>query len=314
MKGKRVFVTGADGFIGSHLAERLIKLGADVTALALHTAADSYGWLDDIDVQKVRGDIRDAAFIRRAISGHDIVFHLAALGGIPHSYDCPEAYIDTNVRGTLNVLEAARDCGRIIHTSTSEVYGSAQRTPQTEDHPLNPQSPYAASKVGADALARAYCLSFALNVVTLRPFNTFGPRQSQRAVIPAIIRQALAGPTIKVGDTTPKRDFMFFDDTVAAFIATARHGKTGEVYNAGRGVPTSIAALLDLVISILGPRALVTDGDRIRPPNSEVRELVADHSKLTRHTGWSPAISLREGLLQTIDWWRQRPKGPCVIA
>ncbi len=310
----KAFVTGADGFIGSHLAERLIELGHDVTALALHTARDSYGWLDGIEVRKVRGDIRDAGLMRTLIRGHDTVFHLAAMGGIPHSYDAPESYVATNISGTLNVLEASRECARFIHTSTSEVYGSARKTPMDETHPLNPQSPYAASKLAADALAQSYFLSFGLPVVTLRPFNTFGPRQSQRAVIPSLIRQALTEKTIKVGDLTTKRDLMFVADTVEAFIAAAEKGRAGQVYNAGTGRSVTIRSVLDYILKEVGPRDIASDPMRARPADSEVRDLVCNAAKLKTDTGWEPKTSLTKGLSRTIEWWRRHKDTPCVIA
>jgi NAD dependent epimerase/dehydratase len=318
-QGLNVLVTGADGFIGSHLTELLVSCGAKVTALCLYNSFDSYGWLDDLPIgtrsklKAVRGDIRDAAFVQRLISRQDIVFHLAALIAIPHSYVATQSYVETNVLGTLNVLEAARehDVLRVVHTSTSEVYGTAITVPITEAHPLQGQSPYSASKIGADMLAEAFVHSFDLPVVILRPFNTFGPRQSERAVIPTILRQVLdaSSSSILIGDTTPSRDFLFVEDTTAAFLAigTASHVEFGRPYNAGSGKAVTVRELIDIVFELTDcQKPLEQDSQRVRPPKSEVRALLADSSRITAHTGWRPKVDLREGLARTIEWWRDR--------
>jgi NAD dependent epimerase/dehydratase len=318
-QGVRVLVTGADGFIGSHLTEALLNLGASVTALCLYNSTDSFGWIDELpcaaysNLTAVRGDIRDAAFVRRIIEVQDVVFHLAALIAIPYSYVAPQSYVDTNVLGTINVLETARDSGvkRVIHTSTSEVYGSAITLPIDEGHPLHGQSPYSASKIGADMMAEAFARSFDLPVAILRPFNTFGPRQSERAIIPTLIRQILdpACTLLQVGDTSTIRDFTFVDDTVAAFLSlgSASDVVFGRPYNAGSGKAVSIEELLELVFSLSGNEKLVMqDRERMRPCESEVRALLADSSHLTALTGWEPRITLRDGLSRTITWWRAR--------
>ncbi|HRX73156.1 MAG TPA: SDR family NAD(P)-dependent oxidoreductase [Hyphomonas sp.] len=318
-KGRRVLVTGADGFIGSHLVEALVAAEAKVTALCLYNSFDTFGWIDDLPsasrcrVNAVRGDIRDAAFMRAIISGQDIVFHLAALIAIPHSYVAAQSYVDTNVLGTLNVLEAVResDVRRVVHTSTSEVYGTALTVPISETHPLQGQSPYSASKIGADMLAESFARSHDLPVVTLRPFNTFGPRQSERAVIPAVLRQALDPdvPAISVGDTSPIRDFTFVADTVAAFLSVGASGAVefGVPYNAGTGHAVTIGDVVALLCELTDCRKPIEqDTQRLRPPKSEVRELLADPSKLAATTGWQASVSLREGLNVTVDWWRSR--------
>lgn len=315
----RVLVTGADGFIGSHLTEALVRSGADVTALCLYNSFDSHGWIDDLPwpvrrkVHGVRGDVRDSAFMHRLIEVQNIVFHLAALIAIPHSYVAAQSYIETNMLGTLHVLEAAREGGvqRVIVTSTSEVYGTAQTLPITEAHPLHAQSPYAATKIGADMLAVAFARSFAVPVMLLRPFNTFGPRQSERAIIPAIIRQTLdpACDVIKIGDTSVLRDFTFVDDTTAAFLSIGQSAsvKTGCPYNAGSGTPVSVAEVIEIVAELTDIRKPVQHDDtRMRPPLSEVRALLADSSRLCADTGWHPTVDLREGLARTIAWWRDR--------
>lgn len=307
----KVFVTGAGGFIGSHLCEALRDAGHDVTGLARYRSQDCFGWLDEVnDVNKVRGDIRDAEQMVAMIRGHDVVFHLAALGSIPYSYDTPRSYIETNVTGTLNVLLACRNA-RLVHTSTSEVYGTAQVPRQDETHPINPQSPYAASKVAADALVKAFCLSYGASAVILRPFNTYGPRQSARAVIPSLIRQMLDPKCrkIAVGDLTPKRDFTYVGDTVKAFMAIAfsDHAKMGEAYNAGSGRTGSIADTVERLRAITGcDKPLVQEESRTRPATSEVMALVSNSAKLVGTAHWSPKVSFDEGLRQTVDWWRGR--------
>lgn len=315
--GKKILITGADGFIGSHLAEALVREGASVTAMALYTGQDRHGWLDEVApaareaMRLVRGDVRDTAMMNRLVQGHGVVFHLAAMIAIPHSYDAPFSYIDVNVTGTANVLEAARMFGveRVVHTSTSEVYGTAQTVPITESHPLVAQSPYAASKIAADKLAESYALSFDLPVVILRPFNTYGARQSERAVISAAIRQALdpSCDTIRLGDLTPIRDFNYVDDTVAAFLAVGTGGKLayGRPYNAGSGTGVSIAKLVDIVRAATGTnKAVVSETSRIRPSKSEVRELVCDSELLQAATGWRSKVELGTGVARTVDWWR----------
>lgn len=324
--GVNVLVTGADGFIGSHLTERLVSRGAKVTALCLYNSFDHCGWLDDLPeavrakLRTVRGDIRDSAFVRVITRGQSIVFHLAALIAIPHSYTAAQSYVESNVLGTLNLLEATRETGvtRFVHTSTSEVYGTAITMPITESHPLQGQSPYSASKIGADMMAEAFARSFDLPIAILRPFNTFGPRQSERAVIPAMIRQALdpACHAILVGDTTPVRDFTFVDDTAEAFLAigSAPNIEFGCPYNAGSGRAVTIMDIIDLVIKLTNchkPR-VERDPARMRPAGSEVRALLADSSRLNADTGWRTTIDLREGLKRTIAWWRNRLAGGLV--
>ncbi|MBM3527024.1 MAG: SDR family NAD(P)-dependent oxidoreductase [Alphaproteobacteria bacterium] len=318
-KGKKVLVTGADGFIGSHLAEALARDGARVTALALYTGLDRHGWLDEIDadlrgaMRLVRGDVRDAAMMLRLAEGHDVVFHLAALIAIPYSYDAPHSYIGVNVTGTANILEAARThgIGRVVHTSTSEVYGTAQTVPIAETHPLVAQSPYAASKIAADKLAESYALSFDLPVYVLRPFNTYGPRQSERAVISSVIRQALDPKcdAIRVGDVTPVRDFNYVADTVSAFLAIGSSNAVehGRPYNSGTGTGVSIAEMIDAVRAVTGAnKPVVSEEQRARPEKSEVRKLVADASLLAAAAGWKPRFDLRNGIAETAAWWRDR--------
>ncbi|MBV8767233.1 MAG: SDR family NAD(P)-dependent oxidoreductase [Hyphomicrobiales bacterium] len=315
----KVLVTGADGFIGSHLTEKLVRRGAKVTALCLYNSFDQHGWLDDLPdetrgkLKLVRGDIRDAAFVRRLAEGQEIIFHLAALIAIPYSYTAAQSYAETNVLGTLNVLEAAREhrALRVVHTSTSEVYGTALTMPIDESHPLQGQSPYSASKIGADMMAEAFARSFELPVAILRPFNTFGPRQSERAIIPTIIRQALdpSCNAIRTGDTSPLRDFTFVEDTAEAFLALgiARDIQYGRPYNAGSGKAVSVKDIIDLVLEATRcQRPVVQDANRMRPAGSEVRALLADSRRLSQDTGWRPRIDLREGLERTIAWWRER--------
>ncbi|MGE5145822.1 MAG: SDR family NAD(P)-dependent oxidoreductase [Candidatus Eiseniibacteriota bacterium] len=318
-RGKRILVTGADGFIGSHLVEALVAEGAEVTALALYNAFGGNGWLDTLDdavfgaLTVERGDVRDAGFMDRLAAGHDTVFHLAALIAIPYSYAAPQSYVDVNMTGTLNVLEAARKHGvrRVVHTSTSEVYGTALRTPIGEDHPLQGQSPYAASKIGADKMAEAFARSFDLPVVVLRPFNTYGPRQSERAVIPTVIRQALDPKcaAIRVGDLTPRRDFNFVADTVDAFLkaGSATTLEYGVAYNSGSGQAVAIGEVVETVIRVTGcNKPVETEATRFRPEKSEVRELLADARRLGAATGWKPKVGLGEGIERTIAWWRER--------
>ena len=316
-EGRRVLVTGADGFIGSRLTESLLSAGAHVTALALYNSFDSAGWLDTVPpdgtLQIVRGDIRDSAFVHRLMRGQEIVLHLAALISIPHSYAVAHSYVDTNVVGTLNVLEGARVHGtaRVVVTSTSEVYGTAQYEPIDERHPLHGQSPYSASKIAADAMAEAYARSHNVPVVILRPFNTYGPRQSERAIIPTILRQALdpACSEIRLGDLTPRRDFTFVDDTAAAFMAagTASGLAYGEPFNAGSGKSISIGELVATIARSLNiNKPVVESSERLRPAASEVRALIADSRKFSAATGWNPAVPLRDGIQRTAVWWRER--------
>jgi NAD dependent epimerase/dehydratase len=317
--GRKILVTGADGFIGSHLVEALHRSGAHVTALAMYNSFDSFGWLDDLpedtlaDMRRVRGDVRDAAFMRRIVDGQEIVFHLAALIAIPHSYAAPQSYVETNILGTLNVLEAARDCGvsRIVHTSTSEVYGSALILPISEQHPLQGQSPYSASKIGADMMAEAFARSFGLPVVIVRPFNTYGPRQSERAVIPTLIRQFLDPECsrLKVGDVTTMRDFTFVTDTAAAFMAAGCGGSVeyGRAYNAGSGAMISVSDLIEVLTDITGTsKQVICEQERMRPGKSEVRALQADSRRMFDDTGWRPRLSLKQGLWRTVSWWQDR--------
>jgi NAD dependent epimerase/dehydratase len=311
-----VAVTGGDGFIGSHLVERLVADGHRVRAMALYSAAGSWGWLDHLpaevmaEVEVVSTDIRDPRAVREFIGDATVVYHLAALIGIPYSYHAPQSYLDTNATGTLNVLEAARDLGtgRVVHTSTSEVYGTALRVPIDESHPLQAQSPYAASKIAADKLAESYHLSFGVPVATLRPFNTYGPRQSARAVIPTVATQLAGGSRrVRLGLLTPTRDFNHVSDTVAAFVAvgTVRAERVvGRVLNAGSGVETSIRDVVELVGEILGVEPEIEGEDeRLRPDASEVMRLVADATALREATGWTSEMTLRDGLAGTVAWF-----------
>jgi NDP-hexose 4,6-dehydratase len=311
-------VTGADGFIGSHLVEALVASGERVRALVLYNSHGTRGWLDAIersvldDVEIVAGDVRDPALMRAFLNGVETLYHLAALIAIPFSYQAPSSYVATNVGGTLNILEAARDLGlrRVVHTSTSEVYGSALRVPIDESHPLQAQSPYAATKIAADKLAESFHLSFGLPVVTLRPFNTFGPRQSARAVIPTILTQVASGADeIRLGSVSPTRDFTYVADTVAAFqaVANAPDDVVGHVLNAGTGREVSIGELAVTIGQLCGQDiSVVAEEQRKRPEGSEVERLVCDSSELRRRTGWEPRYDLRDGLQATIDWFGRR--------
>ncbi|MDX2544691.1 SDR family NAD(P)-dependent oxidoreductase [Streptomyces sp. WI04-05B] len=311
-----VAVTGAEGFIGSHLVEALVATGHRVRAMAQYNSFSSYGWLETLPqdvmdgVEVVLGDVRDAGSVQHLLTGTEAVYHLAALIAIPYSYQAPHSYVATNVTGTLNVLEAVRRLGipRMVHTSTSETYGTAQTVPITEDHPINTQSPYAASKAGGDRLADSYHASFGTQVVTLRPFNTFGPRQSMRAVIPTVIGQVAAGErTIALGDLRPTRDFLFVKDTAQAFLAAGTapaEAVVGRTFNAGTGGEISVGDLVTLVGKLMGAELEVReDAQRIRPAASEVMRLVCDASRLRAATGWEPAHSLQEGLEQTIRFF-----------
>jgi dTDP-glucose 4,6-dehydratase len=311
--GTTVTVTGAGGFIGSHLTERLVTLGARTRAVVHYNGDGRRGWLDhsavagDIDV--IAGDVRDPASVQRAFDGVEVVFHLAALIAIPYSYVSPESYVRTNVEGTLNVLDLARRAGaRVVHTSTSETYGTAQYTPIDERHPTCAQSPYAASKAGADQLALSYYHAFALPVTVVRPFNTFGPRQSPRAVIPTIVTQALEGQAVRLGSLTPRRDLTFVADTVDGFVRAAEVERAvGETVNLGTGHDVSIGELAARILDLVGSGARVTeDPRRVRPDGSEVWRLVCDASKAATLLDWRPRTSLDDGLRETIEWFRTR--------
>lgn len=307
----KVLVTGADGFIGSHLTEALLSAGYQVRALSYYNSFNDWGWLEGInnpDLEVVSGDVRDPDFCRHITRGCSLVFHLAALIAIPYSYVAPDSYVDTNIRGTLNMLQAARDCNveRIVVTSTSEVYGTALYVPIDENHPRQPQSPYSATKIGADALAKSFYNAFELPVVIARPFNTYGPRQSARAIIPTIITQIAAGHReIKVGDLTPTRDFNFVTDTAAGFIALATApGIEGREINIATGREVTMEETLHTIARLMGADIKwVTDPERIRPSKSEVRRLLGDNKLITSLTDWRPRISLEEGLSKTIDWF-----------
>ncbi len=307
----RALVTGGEGFIGSHLVEQLVRDGHDVRVLAYYNAFGNRGWLDETagDVEIMFGDVRDGDRVLQAVDGCDVVFHLAALIGIPYSYEAPESYVQTNVTGTYNVANACRrhNVGRLVHTSTSEVYGSARRVPIAEDHPLQPQSPYSASKIGADMMALSFHHAFEVPVAVVRPFNTYGPRQSTRAVIPTILSQLLAGAAeVRLGTTAPTRDFNYVTDTVAGFIAVSQCDRAiGDVVNVGSGEEISIGDLVTKLIEITGSSAkVVIDKDRTRPAGSEVDRLLCDNTRAREWAGWSPQVSLDEGLQQTADWLR----------
>ncbi len=308
--GKRVLVTGAGGFIGSHLAEHLVREGATVRALVHYNALGKKGWLDDsahvADMEVFTGDIADRDSVRRAVKDTDLVFHLGALIAIPYSYQAPHSYVRTNIEGTLNVLQAARDNGtqRVIHTSTSEVYGTAMFVPITEEHPLQGQSPYSASKIGADKMAEAFAASFEVEVVTVRPFNTFGPRQSMRAVIPTIITQCVRGHNVHLGAVHPTRDLNFVQNTVDGFCASALSpNASGETINFGSGREISIGDLALLIAKMMGKEiTIVCEGERMRPTKSEVERLLACNKKAKELVGWEPKVSLEQGLQTTIDW------------
>ena len=315
LRGRRVLVTGAGGFIGSHLAERLASLGARTRAAIRYSSSANRGWLagsqyeDDIEVVTV--DVTDRDTVRKATKDVEIVFHLAALIGIPYSYDAPQSYIRTNVEGSVNVFQASLEASveRVVHTSTSEVYGTAQYVPINEAHPLQGQSPYSASKIGADKQAEAFWRSFGLPVVTLRPFNTYGPRQSARAVIPTIVSQALAGKPIRLGNLKPTRDLNFVLDTVEGFcLAALSRDSEGETLNLGTGHEISIGDLARKICSLMGvEREIVEEETRIRPELSEVERLCADASRAREVLGWAPKHTLEEGLKQTIGWISERP-------
>lgn len=311
---KTILVTGADGFIGSHLVEKLIDDGHKVKAFVYYNSFNSWGWLDTLpkeilnQIEIFAGDVRDPNGVRTAVKGVDIIYHLAALIAIPYSYHSPDSYVDTNVKGTLNILQAARDYNieRVLVTSTSEVYGTALYVPIDEKHPKQGQSPYSASKIGADAMAESFYRSFNLPVTIVRPFNTFGPRQSARAVIPTIITQLLAGETeIKLGALHPTRDLLFVQDTANGFIEIAKSDKTiGQEINIATQQEISIQNLAQLLIDTINPTAkIISDDIRLRPEKSEVERLLGSADKIKSLTNWQPKYSLQEGLKQTIEWF-----------
>ena len=315
METKTAVVTGADGFIGSHLTETLLAAGYKVRALAQYNSFGSRGWLERVapssNLEVVLGDVRDPDFCRRLCAGAEVVFHLAALIAIPYSYVAPDSYVDTNIRGTLNMLQAARECQieRILITSTSEVYGTAQYVPIDEKHARQPQSPYSASKIGADALAMSFYNAFDTPVVIVRPFNTYGPRQSARAFIPAMITQIASGMrTIKTGDLTPTRDMNYVTDTARGFLALAEapvQKVVGKEFNICTGKEASMREILEEISDIMGVEVKIeTDASRLRPSKSEVFRLLGDNTLITTLTGWTPEVSLREGLKKTVEWFR----------
>ena len=308
---KRVAVTGADGFIGSHLVEALLSAGCEVRALSQYNSFNNWGWLEEIaprdGLDVWSGDVRDPEFCRRFTEGADTVFHLAALIAIPYSYIAPDSYVDTNIKGTLNICQAARDHGsqRVLVTSTSEVYGTARYVPIDEHHPRQPQSPYSATKIGADAIALSFHNAFDLDVTVVRPFNTYGPRQSARAIIPTIITQIASGMReIKVGDLSPTRDFNYVEDTCRGFIDIARAQDTkGLEINIATGKETSIENVFKTIARLMGADvAWIKDPERIRPAKSEVFRLLGDNTLIKKLTGWEPRVSLEEGLKKTIEW------------
>lgn len=314
MSQKKVLVTGADGFIGSHLTEYLVEKGYQVKAFCYYNSFNSWGWLDTLpkktldQIEVFTGDIRDPNGVRTAMQDIDVVYHLAALIAIPFSYHSPDSYIDTNVKGTLNVLQAARDQNleRLIVTSTSEVYGTAQYVPIDEKHPKQPQSPYSASKIGADAIADSFYRSFEMPVTIVRPFNTFGPRQSARAFIPTIITQLLNGfSEIKLGDITPTRDLLYVKDTASAFEAIANtESLIGHEINIATNSEISIGDVAQTLISQINPDAkIVLDKERLRPEKSEVFRLFGDNTKLMKHTQWKPSYTFAEALAETSSWF-----------
>jgi len=319
LKNKKVLVTGSDGFIGSHLVEKLVDEGAVVRAFVCYNSFNSWGWLEALPPERLdsievfAGDIRDQGRVHAALQGMDAVFHLAALIGIPYSYHSPESYVSTNVTGTLNVLLSARAHGleRVLVTSTSEVYGSARDVPIDEAHPLSPQSPYSATKIAADGLAESFHRSFGLPVVIARPFNAYGPRQSARAVIPTIISQLLNGAEVRLGSLHPRRDFNYVEDIARGMIALAECDKAvGMTVNIGSGREISMQELAEGLINIVRPGArIMTETGRERPAKSEVERLLCDNSLIKKLTGWSPSIELEEGLQKTIGWMRDEGSG-----
>lgn len=313
LKGKKILVTGAGGFIGSHLVEALLEKGANVRAFIKYNSRSDWGMLSDLpeesqkSIEVISGDIRDSFLVRKAVEGCDYVFHLAALIGIPYSYVAPSDYVMVNVQGTVNVLQACRDerTLRVVHTSTSETYGTALYVPIDEKHPMQGQSPYSASKIGADKMAESYYNSFGLPVVTVRPFNTFGPRQSSRAFIPAVITQALGFEKVIIGALEPVRDMTFVKDTVEGFIKVGLCDKVvGQVVNLGVGRGETIGTMVKMILRLLGKEDMLVEQDlaRIRPAKSEVMCLISDNSKAREICGWNPLYNLENGLIETIEW------------
>ena len=315
LKNKKILVTGSDGFIGSHLVEWLLDKGCQVRAFVYYNSFNSWGWLDSLPKEKLNqidvfaGDIRDPNGVRKAMHGMDMVFHLAALIAIPFSYHSPDSYVDTNIKGTLNILQAVRDvgCERVLITSTSEVYGTAKYVPIDEDHPFQGQSPYSATKIGADRLAESFYRSFNTPVTIVRPFNTYGPRQSARAIIPTVITQLLSGAEeIRLGSLHPTRDFNYVKDTVAGFIAIAESLNTiGEEINIASQQEISVGELAQIMIDEINPSArIISDDIRLRPEKSEVDRLLGSNEKIRRLTGWHPKTSLKQGIRETIAWFK----------
>ncbi len=313
LKDKKVLITGADGFIGSHLTEMLVKQGAKVTALSQYNSFNNWGWLEDVDckndIEVLCGDVRDAHYVKKITKNIDVIFHLAALIAIPYSYVAPDSYIDTNIKGTLNICQASLENGvqKIINTSTSEVYGTAQYVPIDEKHPLQPQSPYSATKIGADAIAESFYRAFNLPLCIARPFNTYGPRQSARAVIPTIITQIANGKKqIELGDVTPTRDFNYVKDTCRGFIELAKsENSIGQIVNIGSNYEISVGDTLNLIKKIMNSDVeFVTDEQRIRPEKSEVNRLWCDNTKINELCGFKPEYSIEKGLTETIEWFK----------
>jgi NAD dependent epimerase/dehydratase len=311
---KTVLVTGADGFIGSHLTEMLVKNGYQVKALSQYNSFNNWGWLEEVDckdkIEILVGDIRDPHYCKHITKDIDIIFHLAALIAIPYSYIAPDSYVDTNIKGTLNICQAAKENGvkRVIHTSTSEVYGTAQYVPIDENHPMQAQSPYSATKIAADAMAMCFYNAFNLPITIARPFNTYGPRQSARAVIPTIITQIANGKKeIKLGNITPTRDFNYVEDTCRGFIALVESDKTiGETVNIGSNFEISVGDTLNMIKELMGSDVkFITDDQRLRPDKSEVFRLWCDNSKIEKLTGFKPQVDIRQGLQKTINWMTQ---------
>ena len=310
----KILITGADGFIGSHLTEMLVTKGHEIMALSQYNSFNNWGWLEDVNckskIKVLTGDIRDPHYCKHITKDVDIIFHLAALIAIPYSYVAPDSYVDTNIRGTLNICQGAKENGniRFIHTSTSEVYGTAQYVPINENHPMQPQSPYSATKIAADAMAMSFFNAFELPVTIARPFNTYGPRQSARAVIPTIITQIASGmKEIKLGDTSPTRDFNYVEDTCRGFLAIMDNDQTiGETINIGSNFEISVGDTLNLIKELMDSDVkFVIDKQRIRPNRSEVFRLWCDNTKIEKLTGFKPQIDIREGLQKTIDWIMQ---------
>jgi dTDP-glucose 4,6-dehydratase len=318
-KDKKVLVTGAGGFIGSHLTERLAREGARVRAFVFYNSFNRWGWLDDTEqslletIDVFPGDVRDSNRVLEAVEGHEVVFHLASLIAIPYSYYAPDSYVQTNIGGTLNILNACRTANvlRLVHTSTSEVYGTAQYVPIDEKHPLQGQSPYSATKIAADMLAESFYRSFRLPVTTVRPFNTYGPRQSARAVIPTVLSQILQGARqIRLGSLHPTRDFNYVADTVSGFLSAGQSEKTvGQTVNLGSGSEISIGNLVKIIMSITETEVeIITDDKRLRPPDSEVDRLLCNASKVKEFAGWIPKYTLKKGLEETFCWMKKNLK------